>query len=430
MALYSRTKAKTKRDRWGVEYPEVGRGPVSIEPYISQEHFEFERDAVFRKCWLHVGRVEEIPNPGDYFTKEIVIGRTCLLIVRGEDGEVRAFHNMCSHRGNRLAYDASGNAKTFVCEFHGWTFGREGELLGVPGADRFENLDFDSLALTPVASGIWNGFIFVNLDPQPRWSLKEYLGDLWDGIDGYPFDYLSKTSFIWRAEMDCNWKLVRDAFNEAYHAPFVHARSVGNIAQMKDNPVGAPLAINLFDMHHCLSVWASHDFEHTPIMKVAERHAGTMTRYVRATKGAEWQPKWPGVAKVGKELNPSRSTDWVFDIDHVFPNLNMHLHDTSTYLTWQFWPVTADKCVFEARWYFPEAKTPGERFSQECAKVLAVDTAKEDLSTCERVQSMLNSGAKTEMHLADQEVCIRHGNNVIDKLIDDYKISSAAQAAE
>ncbi|NNL86476.1 MAG: Rieske 2Fe-2S domain-containing protein, partial [Myxococcales bacterium] len=88
--------------RWTKKYPHVGTGPVSTEPCISPEFFELERERVFKRCWLNVGRVGDIPNPGDYFVQDVAVCNTSIVVVRGRDGEVRAFHNVCSHRGNKV----------------------------------------------------------------------------------------------------------------------------------------------------------------------------------------------------------------------------------------------------------------------------------------------------------------------------------------
>lgn len=110
--------------KWHDLYPELGTGPTPIEPYISREYFEREQAPIFRKVWLNVGRVEQIPNPGDYFVKDLAVCKTSILIVRGKDGCVRAFHNMCAHRGNKLVADTSGTCKgLFTCKFHGWPMG-------------------------------------------------------------------------------------------------------------------------------------------------------------------------------------------------------------------------------------------------------------------------------------------------------------------
>lgn len=113
--------------------------PVSLEPNISPEYFERERDVIFRHAWLNVGRTHDIPNIGDYLVKEMHILRTSVLVVRGRDGQIRAFHNMCRHRGNKLCATGSesGNARGFSCAFHGWTYDPEGQLVIVPDEDQF-----------------------------------------------------------------------------------------------------------------------------------------------------------------------------------------------------------------------------------------------------------------------------------------------------
>ncbi len=115
---------KSNGKKWHDLYPELGTGPIPIEPYISREFFEKEQALIFRKVWLNVGRVEQLPNPGDYFVKDLAVCKTSILIVRGKDGTIRAFHNMCAHRGNKLVADASGTCKgLFTCKFHGWAYG-------------------------------------------------------------------------------------------------------------------------------------------------------------------------------------------------------------------------------------------------------------------------------------------------------------------
>jgi len=97
----------TNGKRWHDLYPELGTGPIAIEPYVSHEFFEKERALIFRKTWLIVGRIEQVPNPGDYMVKDLAVLGTSILIVRDKDGTLRAFHNMCAHRGNKLVPDSS-----------------------------------------------------------------------------------------------------------------------------------------------------------------------------------------------------------------------------------------------------------------------------------------------------------------------------------
>ncbi len=110
--------------RWAQRYPELGTGPVPIGPYISTEYFELERKKLFKHCWLNVGRVEEVLKVGDYFVKDIAVLKTSLIIARGQDGVIRGFHNVCRHRGYRIEKAGIGSTRSFVCGFHGWTYGR------------------------------------------------------------------------------------------------------------------------------------------------------------------------------------------------------------------------------------------------------------------------------------------------------------------
>ena len=108
--------------------------PVSYEDSISPEHYELEREAIFQRTWLNVGRIEQLPRTGSYFTKELDAAGTSVIIVRDCSGEVRAFHNICRHRGNKLVWqdypreETSGVCRQFTCKYHGWRYDLEGAL--------------------------------------------------------------------------------------------------------------------------------------------------------------------------------------------------------------------------------------------------------------------------------------------------------------
>ena len=99
----------TENKRWSKEYPELGTGLVPAEPCISPEYFELERERVFRRTWLNVGRVDDIPNAGDYFVRDLDVCKTSVLLIRGTDSIVRGFYNVCSHRSNQLVRDKKGS---------------------------------------------------------------------------------------------------------------------------------------------------------------------------------------------------------------------------------------------------------------------------------------------------------------------------------
>ena len=132
--------------KWSEKYPDVGTGPVSTEPHISPAFFDLERERIFKRHWLNMGRVEEIPNSGDYFVRELVICNLSILVVRGNDSVVRAFHNVCPHRGNTLVLNERGRCPgRFGCGFHSWAFTTEGKLAFVPDEENFFRWTFELL---------------------------------------------------------------------------------------------------------------------------------------------------------------------------------------------------------------------------------------------------------------------------------------------
>ena len=175
---------------WTEAYPELGTGLISYEDSISPEFYELEREAIFKRSWLNVGRVEQLPRKGSYFTKELAFANTSVVIVRDMDGEVRAFHNICRHRGNKLVWtdfpqeESNGNCRQFVCKYHGWKYDLDGACAFVQQEQEFFDIDKSDFPLIEVALDIWEGFIFVNLDREPAQPLKEFLGEMGEMLEG------------------------------------------------------------------------------------------------------------------------------------------------------------------------------------------------------------------------------------------------------
>jgi len=217
---------KPAEGSWTEHYPELGTGLVSYADSIAPEFFELEREAIFKRAWLHVGRVEQLPRNGSYFTREIAVARTSVVIVRDGD-EIRAFHNICRHRGNKLVWqdfpreETSGTARQFTCKYHGWRYGLDGACAFVQQEGEFFDLDKADYGLVPVHCEVWAGFIFVNLDRESKQPLRAFLGPMITAIEDFPFDQLT-ARYGFRAEVPANWKVFMDALQEQYHAPIVH----------------------------------------------------------------------------------------------------------------------------------------------------------------------------------------------------------------
>ena len=190
---------KPPEGSWTEHYPELGTGPVSYEDSISPEFYELEREAIFKRAWLNVGRVEQLPRNGSYFTKELDVANTSIIVVRDTDGEVRAFHNICRHRGNKLVWndypargDRAARCRQFTCKYHGWRYDLDGALAFVQQEGEFFDLDKADYGLVPVHCDVWAGFIFVNLAEEPEQSLREFLGPMVTALEGYPFDQMTE----------------------------------------------------------------------------------------------------------------------------------------------------------------------------------------------------------------------------------------------
>ena len=202
---------KPAEGSWTGHYPELGTGLVSYADSISPELYELEGEAIFKRAWLNVGRVDQLPRKGSFFTKNIAAARSSVVILRDLDGEVRGFHNVCRHRGNKLLWDHSPNStaqgvcRQFTCKYHGWRYGLDGTLCFALQEEEFFDFDKNDFGLVPVHCDVWEGFIFVNLDREPRQSLREFLGPMVTGMEGYPFGLMTER-YAYEASVNANWK--------------------------------------------------------------------------------------------------------------------------------------------------------------------------------------------------------------------------------
>lgn len=192
---------------------------ILAEWYADPRMDDLERRAVFGRTWQLVGRAEQVAEPGQYITAEVA-GEP-IVVVRGQDGGLRGFFNVCRHHAAAVVTDAAGKAAQFRCPYHGWTYSTEGALKGMPEFEGVCNFDRAQNGLVRVPAETWEKFVFVNLDPAAR-RLADFLGRLAARVAPLRLDTLH---FFERRtyELRCNWKVYVDNFLDGgYHVPHLH----------------------------------------------------------------------------------------------------------------------------------------------------------------------------------------------------------------
>lgn len=206
------------------EYRRLTREQARALPasfYTSPEVLEVEKEYLFRREWMCVGRVEEIPRPGDYMTADL-LGEP-VLIVRADDGAIRAMSNVCRHRGMVIAA-GHGHAERFVCPYHAWTYDTAGRLLRSPLMEGCTGFDPAGVHLPRFATEVWQGFVYVNLDGRAA-PLAPRMTGLAPLIENYHLEQMTlrySKEEVWQT----NWKCLTENYMEGYHLSSVHLKTL------------------------------------------------------------------------------------------------------------------------------------------------------------------------------------------------------------
>jgi choline monooxygenase len=309
--------------------------------YTSPEVAALERDVVFARTWQMVGPRERVASPGQYLTADVA-GEP-VLVIRGEDGTLRAFFNVCRHRAARVCPDECGTATKLRCRYHGWTYDLAGKLRGVPEFDGVQNFTRDENGLPPVAVAEWGPFVWVHLTP-PREPLESFLGPLvfwaqsrnvFDGLKWY-----ARKSY----DLACNWKVYADNYLDGgYHVNTVH-----------------PALADALDYREYRTVCDGNAVLQSAPTKPTDGDAGR----TRTGDAAYW---------------------W------LYPNFMLNAYagvmDTNLVL-----PLGVDRCRVVFDFYF--ADTAGEEFKRQSVEV-ADRVQAEDIGVCEEVQRNLHGRSYT-----------------------------------
>lgn len=190
--------------------------------YHSEALFLLERERLFLTHWQVAGHVSDIPAPGDWLAFDLMGERA--VVMRGADGVVRAFHNLCRHRGARVVDGAQGHCRgAMVCPFHGWVYNLDGSLRGAARPESFGEMEREDFGLKPVEMEVFHGFVFLRFAPGPQVAVAELLAPFAADFAAYGCERLLPVKVAdWMTELPVNWKSVRDVDNEGYHVALAH----------------------------------------------------------------------------------------------------------------------------------------------------------------------------------------------------------------
>jgi choline monooxygenase len=311
--------------------------------YIDPRVAELERNAVFSKTWQMVGRVEQVEVRGQFFTANVA-GEP-IVVVRGNDDVLRGFYNVCRHHAAAVVTESCGKTSILHCPYHGWNYGLDGSLKGMPEFDGVKNFDRHQNGLVPVKVETWETFVFVNLDPEAA-ELRDFLGALVKRI--LPLGVSKLHYFDTRVyEIHCNWKVFVDNYLDGgYHVPHLH-KGLNSVLDYKEYTIEN-------EDRYCL--------QSSPMVASSEDAAMGATR-----KG---------------------DRAWYF---WQYPNLMINCYegymDTNLVL-----PVDVDHCRVIFDFYFADVSEAHREYNQQSVEVGA-RVQDEDLGICEAVQRGLKSRA-------------------------------------
>ena len=340
--------------------------------FVSPKVFAEERDKIFSRQWLLVGHQSQIADAGDYFVQNV--SGESLILIRDKSGGIHGFFNVCRHRGTRLKEDQCGHASAIQCPYHAWTYGLDGRLIGAPHMDEVPEFNKAEYSLHPVNLGLWEGFIFVNLENNPM-PLEKWFAPLAEKFSQWNMLILRSVKRI-EYDVRANWKLMFENYSECYHCPGVHPQL------QKVSPYDS----------------AENDLSKGPFlggfMKINQGKSLTMSGNACALGIADSSRGRDRVLQKKNDYDheqqhEGRNQVWYYSI---FPNMLLSIHPEYV-MVHQLWPQTPERTLIVCDWLFHPDAFSRKDFNPEDAIDFWDLTNKQDWHICELSQQGIASHA-------------------------------------
>ena len=359
--------------------------------YHSPALLELEKEHVFRSHWQIIGHVSDVPEAGDYLTMDVVGERA--LVVRGKDGVVRGFHNLCRHRGSRVVADQQGSCKNaLVCPFHGWVYNLDGTLRGAARPRSFPELDKVEFGLKPIDLEIWMGFIFIRFRQGPQPSVAELMRPVEAEMVHYRAAEMVPAWGIWTQQSAVNWKSVRDVDNEGYHVAMAH-----------------PALQDLYGA----------TYYDEPFINGVSRSYATYNPHA----GRRWSVRnYVKLSPQPEHLPEDLKKAWVYY--GIFPNTVLAMTPETTQFYQEF-PLSTGETILRGAIY----RYPVESREQAAARYLAYridrDTQAEDVQLTVWSNESMQSEAFEGFYLSDLEYGVRSHHDHLRRLLPILNLETA-----
>lgn len=382
---------------------------VPVAHRLTPDFFQKEVEHIFRRSWLVVASALDVPDEGSYIVTDVPPLKASLLVVRGEDAQIRVFHNICRHRGDKLVQDSCGRRRAFTCGFHAWTYSPQGRLVGVTDETQFKGLEKERYGLVPVRSEVWEDMVFVNFDPDPAQTLRDWLGDMADQYRGFSKGRVKVSDH--HLVLKTNWNFAVNAFCEGYHNLYIHRHTVPDYQGGAGNPKRHRAYIEVSRHFGRYSALGNPNHKPTPAEAVIYRHARPMF------------PAFPPVdiASLTPGVNPGRVDRWAFDIVHLVPNFIFGPQANSHSHMW-FWPIDHEHTDIRVMRFSFASDRPSDHVAQAYSRVRSREVLREDLATMESLHAALSSGAMPNIILSEQELLIQNHYRAVDEMLRDAEV--------